>query len=339
MKICTLWFCLAAALCVARAAEPSPLSPEAERFLAQLKQAFARQSPGAGMGYALVWGPQMVCGTQGVEQSAVFELGDLLQPLTTLGVSAADGKDGFGWDTPVARRDTGFALSRPEDSQTCTLRQLFGMTAGIPAQADTVLAGLKNPTPEDVFALLRQLPAANTPGRERVDTRVSFLAGAYELTRRPRAEAAGRDFAAWLKKSVFLPLGMDGASVLLTPEKTKLSMRAQDAAMWLFAEANAGRLPGGAQWASSTLVNMRHEPVEVKGNREFGLGWQRDFLNGAEMVSRLWVSPEGVAFIGILPRHRAGLVILIAKPNDEAPLFIQDAFLNLTDTLRVTPLP
>jgi|GEM_PF-3536998 len=320
------------------AAEPAPLSAEAEAFLAQTKAAFARQSPGGGLGYALVWGPQMVCGTQGVDQQAVFELGDLLQPLTTLGVSVAEGKGGAAWDAPVVRRDTGFALSRPEDTNVCTLRQLLGMTAGIPAQADTVLFGLKNPTPEDVFALLRQLPAANTPGRERVDTRVSFLAGAYELSRRPRAEDAGKDFAAWLKASAFTPLGMGGASVSLTPARAQLSMRVQDAALWLFAEANAGRLPDGAQIASSTAVVMRYEPVDVKGNREFGLGWQRDFLDGVEMISRLWVSSQGVAFIGILPRHRAGLVLLISKPKEDAPLFIQDAFLNLADTLRVTPL-
>ncbi len=323
-----MWrFFLLAVLCAIPQAGAATVSPWGG-FSEKLEREFSAKEGGA-LGYAIVQGPHVLSGVKGASEKTPFEMGELLQPLTTLAVCAL-GEKAEIWDRPVRLH--------LQNGQSCALRHLFGMTAGVSATADGVLARVDNAKPADVFDLLRQTSLSDVPGRVRAESRLSFLAGAYLLTNNPRGDEAPELFARLIKEHVFEPLAISG-TVVLTPQKTRLAMTADGAARWLFAEASGGRFPGEKPWLSAEEVRMRYLPVTAADNRQLGLGWQRDYYEGMEMVSRLWVSPQGCALIGVFPRYRAGLVLMVAEPTVETPLFMQNAFLDMADLLREQPLP
>ena len=305
-------------------------------FVAQAKSDFSAEQGGA-LGIGVIAGNTSIASTVLAEPQHFFEMGDLLEPLVSLAVCAQEQSGDSLWDKPLAHWHAGFALNRPQDTEKCTLRHLLGMTAGLSPQADAIWEKIPDATPEEIVALLRQFPPAYPPGDRREESRVSFLAGAYLAAGSWQAwQDAPKRFSQWMRRQVFNPLGLSG-NVLLTPRQTQLSMRMEDAMRWLYVEAHGGLKADGSRWLDTERVRMRYLPVQAEDNRQFGLGWQRDYYEGMEMVSRLWVSPKACALIGVFPAYRAAMVLMIERPTREAPLFMQNAFLNMADLLREYP--
>ncbi len=266
-----------------------------------------------------------------------FEMGELLQPLTSLLAAKLEQDGAVAWDKPLVTRHAFFGLAGDEAAKRCTLRDLLGMTAGIPVSADEVLKKLENPNAQDAFEIIKQLKGPPV-GAARVESRVSFLAGAYALLKDPLAKNTPEQFAALMQTQLLEPLGIS-AKLALSVASCSLKMSAQDAFSWLYAEANRGRSVQGKQIVQPSLVLERYKAVPVKGDQAFGLGWQRDDYEGLEMISRLWIDKNRCAMIGVFPRYRAGMLVLIEGANEDTPLSVQDIFLNMADLLRETPLP
>ncbi len=303
-----------------------------------------------------------------------FALGPATEAINSLLLTRLAAQDLLDLDAPARRSWDEFKLNDAAATKTVTLRQLLGMTAGLPPRADEMLSGPES-TPADLFAIVSQIPVTAQPGNVFDYSDASAAVAGYlavYAANHHHAPAAGlpTGYAELARMQLFDPLGMklatydapavdgDDASghtregkgpwkLTAPPAKSGgallpaagLRLAADDVAAWLQFELSDGTGPDGKSLVSRLALQQRWRPAEKPAERDFGLGWATQHYRGIELVARIGEENHQASLVLVVPQFRTALAVLTNAGGHEAAVFLQDALLNFADLLREASTP
>ncbi|MDH6198432.1 CubicO group peptidase (beta-lactamase class C family) [Mycobacterium frederiksbergense] len=157
--------------------------------------------------YAKGFGVRDVGGQDRVGADTVFQLASVSKSLAATVVAHQVGAGAVGWDTPLASKLNGFALSDPDVSRMVTVGDMLAHRSGLPDHAGDKLEDLGYDR-RYVLEHLRQLPLD--------PFRVSYAYTNFGFTAAAEAVAAGAG-TSWEQLSadvLYRPLGMGSTSSL-----------------------------------------------------------------------------------------------------------------------------
>lgn len=302
-----------------------------------------------------------------VDDETLFNLGPATLAVTTLMAASGDQPD----DPVFARRAETisplFRLTDPRASAQCEVRNLLSMTAGVPSYSDAILDPLWS-RPEDAFAALGQAPIMSPPGQRYQPSRLSAAVGGYLAAMHLGNSRRNltTNYENMMAQRVFIPLNMDQAvfseqAAKATGNRASSHARAEygynpifpdrpdvhplapavglkinlhDALRWLHAELHPGLAPGNQRMAPAVSVRERWQPIAAQDTGHFGLGWQRRFHDGVEIIHATGKHDGQCASVGFFPAYRAGYVALVNTSSDDALALLDAVQLGLAETLR-----
>ncbi|WP_169949116.1 serine hydrolase [Microbispora sp. H11081] len=199
-------------------------------------------------------------------------------------------------DEPVARRLPEFRMADPR-ARAITVRHLLNQTSGISDGTVDLRAAESATTLSGYVAALGTGTLAADPG-----TRWAYCNVNYEVAARLVEVAGGMSFGEYLKRRVFGPLGMTGSAVgdrVVTPSRGYNSVfdawvprqeprdfgggsggvvtNAADMGRWLISQNGRGR-----QIVRPESLTTMHTSSGVS---DYGMGWGRETVNGAELLT------------------------------------------------------
>jgi CubicO group peptidase (beta-lactamase class C family) len=320
------------------------------------------------------WGVREAGTTAPVTPDTRFALGPATQALNSLLVARLADEGKLDLDAPARRCWSDFRLTDPDATKVVSLRNLLEMTAGVPDYVDQRVRP-PHDAPADLFATLAQLPILAQPGEEFHYSGASASAAGY-LAAMKVANLRDADsslpvvYADLAQTELFAPLGMKRASfapvagddtadeavghlpgpggvwvpvppapgdaALLPAEGLYASAR--DVAAWLQLELTGGVAPDGTRLLSQNSVRLRWKPESSRDARQYGMGWERTYYRGLELVARRVEQNHQAALLVIVPQYRTAAVALVNISGKDANDLLQDVMLNLADWLRETAL-
>jgi CubicO group peptidase (beta-lactamase class C family) len=315
-------------------------------------------------------GKRSLAGDAPVTPDTRFALGPATAAVNSLLLARLAAQDVLEPDAPARRCWDEFSLADASATRNVTLRQLLGMTAGLPDRADNLLHDPAR-TPADLFAVAAEIPLTTQPGRGFAYSDASAaLAGylAVYTSNHHRAPDAGlaAGYAALVQTQVLDPLGMKRATfdppaadedqaaghtrdtsgrwqAARAPPTSGAALRpalglhasARDVAAWLQVELSGGLGLDGARWLSEDAVQARWRPAaNLDDNHGYGLGWAQQHYRGLEIIARLGEQDNQAELVAIIPQYRTALAILTNGGGHETAAYLQNALLNLADLLR-----
>lgn len=286
----------------------------------------------AGYGLAdLEWG-------QPVTTNTVFGLGSATKPFTATAVLLLERAGRLRLDEPVGT----YLADYHGPGAAVPLSYLLTHTSGIPNYV--TLPGFwddarRDRTPQEVCALFADLPLDFPPGTE-----YRYSNSAYHLLGMVIEASSGMGYEAYLRQTIFAPLGMADTRVLrpedVIPRRARGYQRAPygtwrnadyiswtqvSAGGWLAATVEdllrwdaalwEGRLPLDAE----TQARM-YAPVRLLSGREegYGLGWGLSTYRGRRVVHHAGGVPGYSTFIGRFLEERATFVVLSNRAGFDA---------------------
>jgi CubicO group peptidase (beta-lactamase class C family) len=297
-----------------------------------------------------------------------FAVGPATQAVNSLLLARLAQEDIISLGAPAERCWDEFRLANPESTPKVTLRQLLGMTAGVPSRMDNFLSG-GNSTPTDLFTVLGQIPVTAQPGHEFEYSDASVAAAGYLAVyaanhHREPALGLATGYAALAKEQLFDPLGLKDATFAATdddatghtrnaqgawkvapvePEtggalRPALGLRASasDVAAWLQVEICGGLGPDGKSFVLPDALEERWRLASPDEKRDYAMGWATQHYRDIEIVIREGEHNNQAELVAIIPQYRTAFALLTNGSGKDMDVFLQDALLNLTDLLKET---
>ncbi len=317
-------------------------------------------------------GKRSLAGDAPVTPDTRFALGPATAAVNSLLLARLAAQNVLELDAPARRCWDEFALADAPATRNVTLRQLLGMTAGLPDRADNLL-GDPARTPADLFAVAAEIPLTAQPGRgfaycDASTALAGYLAVYASNHRRAPNGGLAAGYAALVQTQVLDPLGMKRATfdppVAATGEDEAaghtrdtnslwqaapappvsgaalrpalgLHASARDIAAWLQVELSGGLGPDGTRWLGEDAVQARWRPAtNLDDNHGYSLGWAQQHYRGLEIIARLGEQDNQAELVAIIPQYRTALAVLTNGGGHETAAYLQNALLNLADLLR-----
>lgn len=313
-----------------------------------------------------VYGRRLVTESTPIDAKTLFNIGPATAAFSSLLAASLDGQGGFFYDKRVLRIWPRFRMSDSRQAEQLTLVDLFTMTAGVPSYTDRIL----DPAwarPEDVFEVIAQAPVIAPAGRLYEHSTVSAAAAGYLTSlATERNEDFHTAFTQAMRQHLLKPLGMTdatfsreqaeasgalaGAHLLQGPgynpakrwepsinalaPAVGLKAHLDDMCRWLRTELNGGLAPDGTRIAPTLALRQRWQPTQVQNSQGYGMGWNRQYYQGVEIIAAMGSYDRHSAAIGILPGYRTGFVVLINSDGEAANRQMQEVALGIAEMFR-----
>ncbi|MFF1718841.1 serine hydrolase [Streptomyces sviceus] len=314
--------------------------------------------------YLKGFGVRKVGTKDGVGTDTVFQLASVSKPLASTVVAAAVGEKTVGWDDPVVKYTTGFALKDPWVSRHVTLADLFSHRSGLPDHAGDLLEDLGYDR-SYILDHLRYEPLG--PFRAQYAYTNFGLTEAAVAT----ARAAGTSWEKLSADKVYRPLGMNSTSSSFADyekagNKAALHVKTdgtwrsayvrdpdaqspaggasstvRDMTKWLRLQLGNGKFEGrqvvdAGALEETHVPHMVSEPPHAPAGRTgfYGLGWNVSY----DDQGRLKLGHSGGFALGaatnvaLLPSEKLGIVVLTNGEPIGVPEAISSTFLDTAQT-------
>src|SRR5699024_1869418 len=284
-------------------------------------------------------------------------LGSVSKSITAFAVLQLVDAGKVALDDPVVEHLPEFELDDPRTSQI-TVRQLLSQTSGLPSP--TIVPPAADLT--QAVARLGDWQLGADPGERHAYSNANFW-----LAARLVEVLSGSDFATYLDRNVFEPLGMAATRAvqdlgaddpglqhghvtaygmaLPMPEMEQfvagaggVIITAEDMCRWLATLTDQGRTPGGEQLLSPRLLEEAQSPQP--GSTDYGLGWS---ISGPDVkptrVGHSGTSSSHSAQMDVVPSSGYGVVVLLNSftPTFEHNYAISDGVIEVTEGNSASP--
>jgi CubicO group peptidase (beta-lactamase class C family) len=295
---------MSAAVLLAVLLTPEAAHAESTGRVGEIVADYARHSGYPGIAVAVTKGDQVVyTGAYGdVTAATPMPIASVSKSFTALAVMQLVEAGKVRLDEPVTMYLTDFRVDDPRGSRI-TVRQLLNQTSGL---TDLTLREKSLPQPDSprgAVARARQATLASDPGTEHHYTNSN-----YHLAGRLVEVVSGQPFDEYLRRHVFVPLGMNDSAAITattvykghkghlyaygaTPAVTEparfvagsdgVVTTAQDIARWLVLQRGAG----GPRIVSAGSLTAMHTSCDKRW--EYGMGWHTED-NGRVYHDGVW---------------------------------------------------
>lgn len=341
-------------IAAARVAAQHPVLPELDRFL----RAVAERAAPIAVSVAVVHGDAIVhlagygtsYGPPGdpVTAETPFYIASSTKSFTALTAALLAARGAIDLDAPVTRYAPEFTLPAPLDASRVTLRRLLSHRGGFESGPLSFRTAYVGDVPAD--SLLPLLARTAQP----VDTGFTYTNTAFITAARVLERATGTPWPDLVRREVLAPLGVPrtaartsevpaswraargfgpGAgghgAVAGKPDATMhaaggMVTSAADAAQWLRAQLNSGRV-GGRQVFPARVIAETHRPLarqdatfEGIPRVGYALGWQLGIVDGDTLYHHFGNYPGAFANVSFLPAHTVGVAVFL---NSEMPAY------------------
>lgn len=331
-----------------------PVLPELDRFL----RAVAERGAPIAMSVAVVRGDSILhlagYGTsygepdRPITPATSFYIASSTKSFTALTAALLAARGVVDLDAPVARYAPEFTLPAPLDASRVTLRRLLSHRGGFESGPLSFRTAYVGDVPAD--SLLPLLSRTAQP----VDSGFTYTNTAFIAAARVLERATGTPWQDLVRREVLAPLGTQrttarasevpaswraargfgpGAeghgAVAAKPDATMhaaggMVTSAADAAQWLRAQLNDGRV-GGRQIFPASVLAETHRPLarqdatfEGIQRTGYALGWQIGLLGGDTLYHHFGNYPGAFANVSFLPAHGVGVAVFL---NSEMPAY------------------
>ncbi len=343
----------------AQAAVPPDIAARIQDFVPDLEDEIARgmtafDAPGLAIGivyqdklaYARGFGVRRRKTDAPVGTRTVFQIGSTTKAFLAATLAMMVDRGRLRWDDRVVDLDPDFALSDPWVTREFRVFDLLAQRSGLPPYANDALGtfGL------DQAALIRSLRYVAPVSSFR--STFAYTNITHMLAGRIVAKAAGAaDWNAVLQKELLGPLGMGdssftAAAIASAPDHAEghlwapsgsvevpftqifpydfggagdINSTIEDMAQWLRLQIGRGSLRGHSYVSAAGMAATRTPKVAVSETQSYALGWVvRQSPNGTVIWHNGGTTAFG-AFVGFLPDHAAGVVVLTNTTNVGLP--------------------
>jgi CubicO group peptidase (beta-lactamase class C family) len=359
----------------ARAGTSPDLAARIQEFIPDLEAAIARgmkgfDAPGVAIGivcqdklvYARGFGVRSHKTNAPVGTRTVFQIGSTTKAFLAATLVMMVDRGHLKWDDRVVDHDPDFRLSDPWVTREFRIFDLIAQRSGLPPYANDALGlfGL------DQAALIRSLRYVEPVSSFR--STFAYTNITHMLAGRIVAKAAGAaDWNAVLQKELLTPLCMTqssftAAAIASAPDHAEgflwsplgsvevpfaqifpydfggagdINSTVEDMAQWLRLQIGNGNLGGHRYVSPAGMAATRTPKVSLSETQSYALGWVvRRSANGTVIWHNGGTSAFG-AFVGFLPDHGAGVVVLTNVTNVGLPdglgLWVADRMLDNPD--------
>ena len=281
-----------------------------------------------------------------VGTGTVFQIGSTTKAFLAATLAMMVGRGHFKWDDRVVDLYPDFALSDPWVTREFRVFDLIAQRSGLPPYANDGLS----PLGFDEAALIRSLRQVEPVSSFR--STFAYTNITHLLAGRIVARVAGaKDWNEVLQKELLTPLGMRNSSVTaavmtVSPDHAEgyvwapsgsfevpftqifpydyagagdINSTVEDMARWLRLQIADGTLDGHTYVSPAGMAATRTPKVAMSQTQFYALGWVvRRSANGTVIWHNGGTSTFG-AFVGFLPDHGAGVVILTNATNVGLP--------------------
>jgi CubicO group peptidase (beta-lactamase class C family) len=310
--------------------------------------------PGAAIGivvgdrlvYARGFGARSLKSAAPVNSGTVFQIGSTTKAFLAATLAMMVDRGRLKWDDRVVDLDPEFALSDPWVTREFRVFDLLAQRSGLPPYANDGLGILGF----DQTALIRSLRYVAPVSSFR--STFAYTNITHMLAGRIVAKAAGAaDWTEVLQKELLTPLGMTHSSVtaaaidaapdhamghLWAPSGSTevaftqlfpydwdgagaINSTVEDMAHWLRLQIADGTLGGRRYVSPEGMAATRTAKVAISPTQSYALGWiNRQSANGTVIWHNGGTASFG-AFVGFVPEHKAGVVILTNATNFGMP--------------------
>jgi CubicO group peptidase (beta-lactamase class C family) len=276
----------------------------------------------------------------------VFQIGSTTKAFLAATLAMMVDRGHFKWDDRVVDLYPEFALSDPWVTREFRVFDLIAQRSGLPPYANDGLA----PLGFDETALIRSLRAVAPVSSFR--SSFAYTNITHLLAGRIVAHAAGaKDWDAVLQTELLTPLGMThssmtAAAITAAPDHAEghlwapggctevpftqlfpydyagagaINSTVEDMAHWLRLQIADGTLDGRTYVSAAGMAATRTPKVSMSATQSYALGWVvRRSANGTVIWHNGGTATFG-AFVGFLPDHGVGVVILTNATNVGLP--------------------
>jgi CubicO group peptidase (beta-lactamase class C family) len=272
-----------------------------------------------------------------------FLIGSVTKSVTALAVMQLMEGGKVSLDAPVRRYLPWFRVADPQASAQMTVRHLLNQTSGMSTLAGSIYLADMDDSPD---ATERQARALSTLKLTRpVGASFQYCNLNYNLLGLVIEAASGQSYAEYVQEHIFAPLNMRHTYTIQAREKQNglamghrywfgipiaapnipfplsslpaggLISTSEDMAHYLIAHLNGGCYRD-ARILSSDGIDQLHRGVaeqRVMGASvaTYGMGWFINKIDGTMLVSHGGNVPEFSAFVGLLPKQKKGVVLLV----------------------------
>ncbi|PJF31375.1 MAG: hypothetical protein CUN51_03325 [Candidatus Thermofonsia Clade 1 bacterium] len=261
-----------------------------------------------------------------------FSAASLTKSMTALAAMRLAEMGKLSLDAPIVEYLPEFTLRNAQHAKTITLRQLLSHTSGLPRNDLAWYTG-RITTAQDLLKRLAELPMSGALGESFAYNNLGYALAGVVLER-----ASGKSYADLMRELVFLPLGMESATLTYADMQKmpafalphRLDVRKGVQSIPFFPYNNTVIAPAGAVNASAldlanylrfhmgdgrfngTLIlsaeRLRelHTPVESG----YGLGWITSNLPDLQMIWHNGAIDGFAAIIAFALEHKVGVVVL-----------------------------
>jgi CubicO group peptidase (beta-lactamase class C family) len=342
-----------------QASSPQDMAARIQGFIPDMEAEIARgmkvfDAPGLAIGivcrdklvYARGFGVRSRKTNNPVGTRTVFQIGSTTKAFLAMTLAMMVERGHLQWDDRIVDIDPDFALSDPWVTREFRVFDLLAQRSGLPPYANDTLGILGL----DQAALIRSLRYVEPVSSFR--STFAYTNITHMLAGRIVAKAAGEaDWNAVLQKEILTPLGMTQSSVTATaitsaPDHAEgylwspsgsvevpftqifpydfggagdINSTVEDMAQWLRLQIGDGSLGGRTYVSATGMAATRTPKVSMSDTQSYALGWVvRRSANGTVIWHNGGTSAFG-AFVGFLPDHGAGVVILTNSTNVGLP--------------------
>lgn len=328
-------------------------------FIPALEAAVARgmkafDVPGAAIGivvgdrlvYARGFGVRSRVTNAPVNSGTVFQIGSTTKAFLAATLAMMVDRKRLKWDDRVVDLDPEFALSDPWVTREFRVFDLLAQRSGLPPYANDGLGILGFDQAALIHSLRYVAPVSSFRSTFAYTNITHMLAG------RIVAKAAGAaDWTEVLQKELLTPLGMSHSSVTAAaieaaPDHAQgflwapsgsvevpfaqifpydwdgagaINSTIEDMAHWLRLQIADGTLAGRRYVSPEGMAATRTPKVAISPTQSYALGWiNRQSANGTVIWHNGGTASFG-AYVGFVPEHKAGVVILSNATNVGLP--------------------
>jgi CubicO group peptidase (beta-lactamase class C family) len=279
-----------------------------------------------------------------VTPDALFMIGSMTKPLTSLLMARLVDRGRFTWDTPVTKLLPAFALGDPATTARVTMAHTVCACTGLPRWDMEFIYEFEHATAESRVELLRAMKPTTGFGETFQYSNLMVASGGYAAAFAATGNAdLRRAYVEAMQSEVLRPIGMSstalaladaerrlharphGRSLRFDPERIPTSIErgvdsvmpaggawsnVRDISRWLLLELGKGTLDGKRVVSEANLLARRKPQVQVSAKQSYGLALFIDESRGMTSIGHGGNTFGFTADASFLPDQGIGLVIL-----------------------------
>jgi CubicO group peptidase (beta-lactamase class C family) len=289
----------------------------------------------------LAFGVKNVDAPDRIDSDTAFSLASCSKAFTAFGVALLVDRGILGFDDPVRNFIPEFTLETTELSECATLRDLLGMRLGLRPLGACHWGRSRAVSHADILQRLQYLPRIS-PFREGF----VYFNPAYSALAETISRVSGDQFADFMSKEVFQPLGMVNTfieelpvadrqniarpHVKLTDEMMPLSLpqcggregescmyiSAADYVPWLNLNLRGTLATGRRMLAPSVQTEFTSIQMRIpgpSGDSGYCMGWMRGTMDDRVVLSHEGGELGASTFAILCPEERIGIAVLLSR--------------------------